>query len=337
MNMIIAAEVIDGINQIPDKTCAMCITSPPYYGLRDYGNTQQIGLERTPEEYINRLVDVFRGVRRVLKDDGTLWVVIGDSYAGSGKGGQSSHIRSENWQPEYPRIGEIARKNAVTKYAGDPRAYGDIKNKDLIGIPWMLAFALRNDGWYLRSDIIWSKPNVMPSSVKDRPTVSHEHIFLLSKSRRYYYDYEAIKEPAVNGDPASPRGSKGGNKLNAGLRKQNAVGKRQYTDFNKRYVPVETRNKRDVWTIPTQPIKEAHFATFPEKLVRPCILAGSRVGDIVLDPFIGSGTTAIVASAEGRQYIGIDVNEDYVRLAEQRIKSRGASDTFTVYRGRDEA
>lgn len=321
MNQIITAEVNDGLKQLPDALCDMCVTSPPYYGLRDYGNSNQIGLEKTPDEYIAKLVDVFRNVWRVLKADGTLWIVIGDSYAGSGGGGQSSHMRSENWRPEYPRIGETARKNAVTKHAGDTRAYEDIKPKDLIGIPWMLAFALRNDGWYLRSDIIWQKPNAMPSSVKDRPTTSYEHIFLLAKSRKYYYDYEAIMEPAVNGDPTSPRGSKG-SRPNAGLRKQDMIGNRQYTGFNERYVPVKKRNKRDVWTVPTQPIKDAHFATFPEKLIRPCILAGSRIGGTVLDPFIGSGTTAIVALAEGRHYIGIDVNEDYVRLAEQRIKSR---------------
>lgn len=247
----------------------MCVTSPPYFGLRDYGHDGQIGLERTPDQYIAAMVEVFRCVRDVLADDGTLWLNIGDSYArplakgGSGPGGKNREWYGENY-------GEAGG-------AGVPEG---CKPKDLIGIPWMLAFALRADGWYLRQDIIWHKPNPMPESVRDRCTKAHEYVFLLSKSERYYFDSEAMKEPAADD---------------------------------------ETRNRRSVWTVATRSYRGAHFATFPPALIEPCILAGSRPGDIVLDPFMGSGTTAQVALQHGRQYLGCELNPEYRPLQEARI------------------
>jgi DNA modification methylase len=265
-----------------------CITSPPYFRLRDYGVEGQIGIEATPEEYTRNLVAVFRGVRRTLRDNGTLWLVIGDSYAGS-HCGQS----------------------------------GPIKPKDLIGIPWRVAFALQADGWILRQDIIWHKPNAMPESVKDRCTRAHEYIFMFSKSPHYYYDHEAIKEKAVDGDPRPPRGSKGGGKENSGRRKQDGHGRR-YEGFNKRYhsaehPPVTKRNRRSVWSVTTKPCKEAHFAVFPPDLIKPCILAASRPGGVVLDPFCGSGTTGVVALENNRNFMGIEINPEYCRLANERI------------------
>lgn len=306
-NRIIHGDALTVLKTLPSNTVNCCVTSPPYYGLRDYGVEGQIGLEETPDAYIARLVDVFREVRRVLSDDGTLWVNIGDSYAGSGKGGQSEKKRSENWQPVYANHGKTC----------------GLKPKDLIGIPWMLAFALRADGWFLRQEIIWSKPNAMPESVKDRPTRAHENIFLFTKSKQYYYDYEAIQEPCLDGDPNMPRGSKGvlGHQ-NGGTRKQDGHGRR-HAGFNDRYFDGSRRvlrNKRSVWTVATQPYAGAHFAVFPPELIRPCIRAGCSVGGVVLDPFMGSGTTAIVALEEGRHYLGIELNEQYIKgMAEPRI------------------
>lgn len=281
INKIYNMDCLEGLKLLDDNSIDCCVTSPPYYGLRDYGVDGQIGLENTLEEYIKNLVIVFREVKRVLKDEGTLWLNLGDSYAGSGKG-------------------------------------PSLKPKDLMGVPWRVAFALQEDGWYLRSDIIWYKPNAMPESVKDRPTKAHEYIFLFSKSKHYYYDYEAIKEPCVDGDPNPPRGSKGvlGN-INQGRRKQDLVGKRQYTGFNERYKPREYRNKRTVWAVPTIPFKELHFATFPPKLIEPCILAGCPVGGIVLDPFMGSGTTAQVALELQRNFVGFELNPKYIEIAEK--------------------
>lgn len=371
MGQIIIADVLDGLRQIESGMCDTCITSPPYYGLRDYGTAtweggdpecdhviaeirtglslaestasvrgganklkeipklqakaicpkcgaaradKQIGIEETPVQYINRLVEAFREVRRVLKPDGTLWLNIGDSYAGSGKGGQPD-MYTENWQPEYSHIGASARRNAVTKYAGDPRVYEGMKNKDLMGIPWMLAFALRADGWWLRQDIIWHKPNAMPESVKDRCTKSHEYIFLLSKSQAYYFDSDAIKEKAVSkpGKGATGRGTQA-YAIASGKGKNPQQDHSGWCGGNG-----ETRNKRDVWTVATRPYKGAHFAVFPPELIRPCVLAGSRKGGIVLDPFIGSGTTAAVAVEEGRDFIGIDIHPNYAELARKRV------------------
>ena len=301
MNKIITGNAIEILKELPDCYADCCITSPPYLGLRDYGVNGQIGLENSVEDYINRLTDIFREVRRVLKNDGTLWLNIGDSYATS---------NSE---------------------------YSNCKRKDLIGVPWLLAFALRNDGWYLRQDIIWEKPNAMPESVKDRCTKSHEYIFLFSKKSKYYFNYEAIKEPAVGFNNIMPAGSKGTLTPNSRLRKGNSRtfrGGGAYTkgqSFNnsaeaKRESHGNTdnttglRNKRSVWRVATQGYREAHFATFPEKLIEPCVLAGSKEGGIVLDPFLGSGTTAAVAKKHNRGFIGIELNPEYVEMAKRRLE-----------------
>ena len=301
MNKIITGNAIEVLKELPDCTADCCITSPPYLGLRDYGVNGQIGLEKSVEAYINRLTDIFREVRRVLKNDGTLWLNIGDSYVSS---------NSE---------------------------YSNCKRKDLIGVPWLLAFTLRNDGWYLRQDIIWEKPNAMPESVKDRCTKSHEYILLFSKQSKYYFDYEAIKEPAVGFNNIVPAGSKGTLRPNSRLRKGNSRtfrGGGVYTkgqSFNNSAEAMREshgnsenitglRNKRSVWTVATQGYKEAHFATFPEKLIEPCVLAGSRDGGIILDPFIGSGTTAVVAKKHNRGFIGIELNPDYAEMARKRLE-----------------
>jgi len=282
---------------IKDGTVQCCVTSPPYYGLRDYGISDQIGLEPTPDEYVAKLVSVFREVKRVLKDDGVLWLNLGDSYAGSSKGQGRKGTTSAKQITNYGSYHGVSRMN----YADD------VKDKDLIGIPWMVAFALRADGWYLRSDIIWHKPNPMPESVKDRPTKAHEYVFLLAKSQKYYYDNEAIEEKSMSD-------FSGG-----------CVGGKKYTEVGynpqsgNEYVSDGMRNKRSVWTITTQPFKGAHFAVMPEKLVEPCVLAGSRPGDLILDPFAGSGTVGVVAQKLGRGFIGIELNPDYVKLAEARL------------------
>jgi len=270
-----------------------CITSPPYFGLRDYGHPGQIGLEPSPAEFVAHLVEVFREVRRVLRDDGTLWLNLGDSYAGSGKGGGGSF--------ESERRGWSKRNDG---------ALHDLKHKDLIGIPWRVAFALQADGWYLRQDIIWHKPNPMPESVRDRCTKAHEYIFLLSKSERYYFDSEAIKVPAKT----SSEGNRfGGSKYGDSDDPKHAT---KSGNVSKEY---DKANKRSVWTVPTKPYKGSHFATFPPDLIEPCILAGSRPGDIVLDPFMGSGTTAQVALQHGRQYLGCELNPKYTELQNERI------------------
>lgn len=313
--LILIGDALEKLKEIDDGTVDCCVTSPPYFNLRDYGVDGQIGIEDTPEAYVSKLVSVFQDVKRALKDDGTLWVNIGDSYNGSGKAGK---------HPEYQnRHTEFGKPSVHKERFGLPTNIKGLKPKDLIGIPWLLAFALRADGWYLRSDIVWQKPNNMPSSVKDRCTSSHEYIFMLSKQSKYYYDADAIKEPCVNGDPTSPRGSRGTKTPNSGRRdKQGELGKQTYTGFNDRYFskpPLAHRNKRDVWTVTTKPYRGAHFATFPPDLIEPCILAGSREGGIVLDPFMGSGTTCMVAKKHGRGYVGIELNPAYVELAKKRI------------------
>lgn len=327
---IINADVLEGLRTLPDGCCSTCVTSPPYYGLRDYGADGQIGQEATPEEYADRLVEVFREVRRVLTNDGTLWINIGDCYAGSGKGRTRDGIYSQNSQSiesDGQKIGKLRRA---------PAAAGAIKRKDLFGIPWLLAFSLRADGWYLRADIIWEKPNAMPESAKDRPTRAHEYIFLLSKSEHYYYDKEAVKEPAVGFYNVAPAGSCGNRKPNARRRGNSKTfrggGAYTHDQAAQNSACVErgshglatneagTRNRRSVWTVATLPYKGAHFATFPEELVRPCIKAGSRPGDTVLDPFSGSGTTGAVAIQEDRDYIGIEINPEYTKMSEQRLR-----------------
>jgi DNA modification methylase len=280
------------------------VTSPPYFGLRDYGHEGQIGLEPTPEAYIAAMVEVFRCVRDVLADDGTLWVNIGDSYAR--QGGKVSE-QSRHWDGREHDPGAMHATRHVDNMPG-------YKPKDLIGIPWMLAFALRADGWYLRQDIIWHKPNPMPESVRDRCTKAHEYIFLLSKSERYYFDSHAIAEPAQYFGKDNRSGK--GNIRYEGKRTEGdakANGQQSFVTIN------ETRNKRSVWTVTTKPYKGAHFATFPPDLIEPCILAGSRQGDVVLDPFMGSGTTAQVAVQHGRQYLGCELNPSYESLQRSRL------------------
>lgn len=323
-NKIYQGNAIDVLKTFEDNSIDCCVTSPPYYALRDYGTgtwvggkpdcphyrtskssdktitghkrmqenkspvgdaiykdvcplcgairvDNQIGLEETPQKYIERLTEVFMEVHRVLKPEGTLWVNIGDSYNGSGGNHKEGHKNDSGFQG-----------NIGVKYGGKGAKVDGLKPKDLIGIPWMLAFSLRNAGWYLRQDIIWHKPNPMPESVTDRCTKSHEYIFLMSKSQNYYFDFEAIQEGSIDN-----------------------IGK---------------RNKRDVWSVSVKPFKEAHFATYPQELIAPCILAGCPQGGIVLDPFMGSGTTAIVASKLGRDYVGIELNPEYKEMAERRIK-----------------
>ena len=289
-----------------------CVTSPPYCGLRDYGHDGQIGLEQTPEEYIAAMVEVFRRVRDVLADDGTLWLNIGDSYARNAGPEESKLATTHTIGVGYKRVAENG--GAPKKENRPPPG---LKPKDLIGIPWMLAFALRADGWYLRQDIIWHKPNPMPESVRDRCTKAHEYIFLLSKSDRYFFDSEAMKEPAVG----NASGAAASFKRNGSKREQTIPGQGYGTHRPEREDVAynETRNRRSVWTVATRPYKGAHFATFPPALIEPCILAGSRPGDIVLDPFMGSGTTAAVALQQGRQYLGCELNPDYGPLQEERI------------------
>ena len=351
-NVILVGDCIEQLKTLPDDSIDCCVTSPPYYGLRDYGTgkwvggdpncphyrttkrsdatatghkammdgghpvgdaiyktvcplcgavreDKQIGLEETPEQYVQHLVEVFREVRRVLKSDGTLWLNIGDSYCGTGSKGNYK-------DPKY-KDGRNGQSVSLTqKIEG-------YKSKDLIGIPWMLAFALRADGWYLRQDIIWSKPNPMPESVRDRCTKSHEYIFLLSKSQRYYYDCDSIKEKAKT-KPTKR------NKHKEGYQADYTKGDR-FSPGERVYGADGFRNKRDVWSVPLKPLKEAHFATFPEKLVEPCVLAGCKPNGIVLDPFFGSGTTGVVALKHGRDFVGCELNPEYVEIAKRRTSS----------------
>jgi len=285
---------------LADKSVHCCVTSPPYFGLRDYGTDAQIGLEPTPAAYVEEMVKVFREVRRVLRDDGTLWLNLGDSYA--------TGTTTDRKQSKNPGVGNNRpeAQNSVGRI-GTPQG---LKTKDLIGIPWMVAFALRADGWYLRQDIIWAKPNPMPESVTDRCTKAHEYIFLLSKSAKYYYDAKAVQEDAT---------SKGGGAC-FGKQSSKPTGVRVAYQNRRWDRPIYTkRNRRSVWTVATKSYKGAHFATFPPKLIEPCILAGCPVGGTVLDPFAGSGTTLRVAADNGRNAIGIELNPDYIALAHKRL------------------
>ena len=328
--------------EMPAESVHCVVTSPPYWGLRDYGTDGQLGLEPTPEAYVANMVAVFREVRRVLRADGTLWLNLGDSYAGSGRGAWnvSDEVKDaagvkEVYRPKVRPVGDSARDNAVTKGAGDDRVPPGCKPKDLVGIPWMVAFALRADGWYLRSDIIWSKPNPMPESVTDRPTKAHEYLFLLSKSARYFYDSDAVRLPGhtpqhrnidsiqVHGEARPP-----GTNVHTGLHRASDKQRghsRRHAGFNDRWDAMEKAeqvaggaNLRTVWTIATEPYPGAHFATFPRKLVEPCVKAGCPEGGTVLDPFAGSGTTLLVAQALGRKGIGIDLNPEYLEMAVRR-------------------
>lgn len=299
---ILCGDAREKLKELPDKSVQMCVTSPPYYALRNYGGGEsEIGLEKTPREYIESLVAVFREVKRVLKDDGTLWLNIGDSYCGSKTG-------SEGNNKSTLKGGKSNQREAGKR--PDKKPWNGIKQKDLIGIPWMLAFALREDGWYLRQDIIWSKRNCLPESVTDRCTRSHEYIFLLSKKPKYYYDYKAVQEPTVTYDNTIR--DRDTTKLN------NTPGRTRMAGLTTNQY--EMRNKRDVWSIATIPYSGAHFATFPEELIKPCILAGSREGDTVLDPFNGAGTTGVVCVKLGRNYVGTELNPEYVAMAEKRIE-----------------
>ena len=291
-------DVLNELSKLKDNTIDTCVTSPPYWGLRDYGNDLQIGLELDVNDYIAKLVEVFREVKRVLKDDGTLWLNIGDSYSGSGKGPAGNLGKKNNERHLQAKTGGIVPEGT--------------KPKDLVGVPWLLAFALRADGWYLRQDIIWAKPNPMPESVKDRCTKSHEYIFLFSKSPIYYFDNEAIKEAAVT-NVGNSKKRFGGNKYGDNDNKE------YQTKSGNIYKQSATRNKRDVWSIATQPFKGAHFAVMPEALVEPCVLAGSKVNGNILDPFTGSGTVGVVALKNKRNFIGIEINQDYADIANERI------------------
>ncbi len=317
-NEIIISDALEGLRAIESETVNMCVTSPPYFGLRDYNVKERIGTESTPEEYIDKLVSVFHEVRRVLMPNGTLWLNIGDSYAGgSGRWGGEKGM-SEKQSSNRGSLGQI---KVAQKWKHDT-----IKVKDLIGIPWALAFALRSDGWYLRQDIIWQKPNCMPESVKDRCTKSHEYIFLLSKSPKYYFDANAISEPTSE---STARRCAGANATNENIQaKKPRFGGRKYTETPESFYRTKSgniydyrpkRNKRDVWSISTRPLKEAHFAAYPKELAETCILAGSKKGDLILDPFIGSGTTAVAAVENERDYLGFEINPEYAAIAERRI------------------
>lgn len=303
---IIQGDCIEGMRTLADQSVQCCVTSPPYWGLRDYGHDGQIGLEATMDAYVARMVEVFREVRRVLRDDGTLWLNLGDSYAstpvGSFNGGGFKDTSALNGTRDLSGVQTSGKMNKL--------AASGLKPKDLCGIPWRVAFALQSDGWWLRQDIIWHKTNPMPESVTDRCTKGHEYLFLLSKQPKYYFDFEAMKEPSQHPGVVHRVSKKGkAHTETAGL------DTRPKTDW----VTPETRNRRSVWTIPSKPNKHAHFATMPPALAEPCVLAGCPEGGIVLDPFTGSGTTAIVALNHGRKFIGTELNPEYVKIAETRI------------------
>ncbi len=293
-------DVLDELRKMPAESVHCCVTSPPYWGLRDYGCAGQVGLEATPAEYVAKMVEVFREVRRVLRSDGTLWLNLGDSYAGSGKGwnlqDDAKQVTSRAWADRESMPAARTRNDAGPGY----------KPKDLVGIPWSVAFALRDDGWWLRSDIIWAKPNPMPESVTDRPTKAHEYLFLLAKSQTYYYDQDAVREAGVG-------------RLDRGHAVRGRLGEQGWQGVS--LAEPVARNRRSVWTIATEPFPEAHFATMPTKLVEPCILAGSPVGGVVLDPFCGSGTVGVVALRHNRSFIGIDIKPEYCEMARRRIEN----------------
>lgn len=333
INRVINSDCVEALKQMPDGIANTCVTSPPYFGLRDYGHDGQIGLEETPEQYVAKLVDVFREVRRVLRDDGTLWLNLGDSYNGSGKAVNN---------PEYQQRHTAFGKQLESGYHGKPVKITGLKPKDLIGIPWKVAFALQADGWYLRQDIIWHKPNPMPESVTDRCTKAHEYIFLLSKSPKYYYDAEAIKVDAKDPEDDMRRimqqhadNKSNPDQLRNGLRGRGGKSAfRGQGHFRDGEGPANRKgrdmkdigiggkaNKRSVWTVTTKPFKDAHFATFPEELIVDCIKAGCPEGGLVIDPFGGAGTTAIVAKKLNRNYCITELNPAYVQITEKRIRN----------------
>jgi len=299
---------LEVLKEIPDSTVNCCVTSPPYWSLRDYGVDGQLGLEKTPNEYVVKMVEIFREVRRVLKDDGTLWLNLGDSYVSAATGSLGNHTGAKHgFGANHAHMREGSKRPSKTNFG--------LPEKNLCGIPWKVAFALQEDGWYLRQDIIWHKPNPMPESVTDRCTKSHEYIFLMTKSSKYYYDSEAIGEPLAtephnsgfkfHPDRISGPNDRGGNS--------------QWEDPDRVWCKAGFRNKRSVWSVPTHPFPEAHFATFPIKLIEPCILAGCPKDGVVLDPFLGSGTTLLVAMNLGRKGVGIELKDDYIKIAIKRI------------------
>ena len=298
---ILEGNAIDRLKDLNDESVNCCVTSPPYWNLRDYGNENQIGLEETPDEFIEKLVKVFSEVKRVLKNDGTLWVNISDTYCST----------SPNTMGDKLNIKGVSEQRSLASRKYRPPTPTGMKPKDLVGIPWMLAFALRRNGWYLRQDIIWHKPNPMPESVKDRCTKAHEYIFLLAKSEKYYYDNSSIAEPVsyysrFNGSQGGKSGANGD---------RNDKGRVSIPNKSNGY-----KNRRSVWSVATHPYRNAHFATFPEKLIEPCILAGCPDNGIVLDPFSGSGTTGAVAIKNNKNYIGIELNPEYIELSHKRIQ-----------------
>jgi DNA modification methylase len=315
INTILTGDCIEKMASLPDGCVNCCITSPPYYGLRDYGVDGQIGLEESPEAYVSKMVEVFRSVKRLLGDDGTLWLNLGDSYWGGGWRGADLNENSGDVQKGHKgthcgaTMPEMKGKNGI------------YKPKDLVGIPWMVAFALRADGWYLRQDIIWHKPNPMPESVTDRCTKAHEYIFLMSKSQRYYYDADAIKDDAVDEESYNGRRFRGPKSIYL----NNAIpAKMNHQSFDKKNNELQGKtyekvNKRSVWTVTTRPFGEAHFATFPERLIVDMIKAGCPEGGVVLDPFMGAGTTALVARKLNRNYVGVELNSSYVEIANKRL------------------
>lgn len=295
---ILEGDCIEQMKTLDQGSINTCVTSPPYYGLRDYGKDGQLGMEETPDAFVNKLVEVFREVKRVLRDDGTAWLNLGDSYAGN------CSQASNNG-----RAGFGNPRERLVNRGGE-----GLKQKDLIGIPWRVALALQADGWYLRQDIIWHKPNPMPESVRDRCTKAHEYVFLLSKNKKYYFDYEAIKEPAVYAGKSRGGSTNRYEQNNAGM-------------DNKQY---DKRNKRSVWTVTLRPYKGAHFATFPPDLITPCVLAGCPEGGTVLDPFGGSGTTAQVSLQHRRNAVLCELNPDYIGLAHERIKKSVKPDQMSL-------
>ena len=310
-------DCLEVLRTLPDGSVQCCVTSPPYWGLRDYGHEGQIGLESTPEAYVARMVEVFREVRRVLREDGTLWLNLGDSYAQNAAGGKPSKTSSSTLGPN--RDG-LKSNNAAWEREYRPRDVPiGLKPKDLVGIPWRVALALQADGWYLRQDIIWHKPNPMPESVTDRCTKAHEYVFLMAKSQRYYYDAEAIDEP-VESRWEESHYKYYRDKGTSHKKSQVATCSGEHSMAGAYAKP--TRNRRSVWTVCTKPYGGAHFAVMPPDLVKPCILAGCPEGGVVLDPFMGSGTMAAVAQDAGRRAIGIELNPEYCKLIAKRFKQR---------------
>lgn len=304
---VIQGDCLEKLRELPDETFQTCITSPPYWGLRDYGAEGQIGLEPTPEEYASRLADVFDEVRRVLRPDGTLWLNIGDTYCSTG--GRTSHGAGSQRKGR----SNLQEQNRVK---GAKRS-GDLKHKDLVGTPWMVAFELRRRGWWLRQEIVWHKPNPMPESVVDRCTAAHEKVFLLAKSPDYFFDIEANREPAQS--PAGQVKRFGGNKWPEGDYEGTPQHRHGHEQWNRIITTSDTRNRRNVWTMPTGNYREAHFATYPVELAEHCLLPSTEVGDQVLDPFSGAATTGVACIKHRRSYTGIELNGEYLRMSERRL------------------